>query len=204
MPDFTKLLGVNWIDPVLRRKQNDPARAPNPQWIKDKVDNIVSRKMNAIRIPIYMETLFQGSTYSPANVITHLTALASYCESKGIYSYVEFHQFANNDSTDVGSSSSPGGGGGLPAYLVAGQNAMTFYDNIWSTTNEPPIWNEIFNKYWLPILNAIDSYQFVLGYELFNEPPLYRPAHWQGLVNFNTAMAQKIRAWGSQKYILFV
>jgi len=203
--DVAKTLGVNYFDPRFRRKQGELARSPDPNFTRLWIDRIAALKMNLIRIPIYLESLYPYAQNS-ANVINQLKDLAAYCATKKIYFFVQLHQFANNDETDVGASTSPGGGGGFPSYIIQGfATAKAFYDRFWtnSLASIPDVWEELWLRFFKPILEVCNSNPYFVGLETMNEPALYDPSHWVGLGNYNTAIGQKIRNWGSDKYALF-
>jgi aryl-phospho-beta-D-glucosidase BglC (GH1 family) len=53
------------------------------------------------------------------------------------------------------------------------------------------------------IINRVDKYNSVLGYEIANEPPIYDNSQYEKLGAAHSFIADKIRSYGSGKFIIF-
>lgn len=192
--DFSKALGVNYLSPVVRRRETaaafiqgiDPCtRAYEEEWL----DKLQALKVNFIRVPVRWESMVPYPA-NQANVLQQLEWIAEECETRGIAMVVENHYVWEWS--------------GLPAYIKAGyadygQFFKDLYDN---TLQFGDYADEVENRFFKPIIDRIDKYSSVKGYEISNEPSMLPTTTYTQLGNYHTRIGQRIRAH-TNKAVIF-
>lgn len=182
-------VGMNYLSPVLRRLESQATQTPNKAYETRWMADLKARKVNFIRVPVRWEAMLPYAS-NQANVLQQLEFLAQECETNGISMTIDCHSVWQ--------------GQGLPDYIRTGTSGdADFYLRMYN--NNLPFGdfaNEAYTKFWKPIIDRIDKYPSVVGYEIFNEPPMLPNTTYQQLGAFHTRIAQKMRA-STVKAIIF-
>lgn len=186
---WQEFVGMNYLSPVPRRLENQPAATPNKGYETKWIADLKARKVNFIRVPVRWEAMLPYASNQVA-VIQQLEYIAQECVTNSISMTVECHSVWQ--------------GAGLPNYVKAGTSGdADFYLRMYNNTLPfGDFANEIYTKFWKPIIDRIDKYASVVGYEIFNEPPMLPNTTYQQLGAFHTRLAQKMRA-STVKAIIF-
>lgn len=209
---FSELHGVNYIDPVLYRKSDSLELPMQEEMIKEFVPVAKAAGFNVFRIPVVWEA-YVGNE---ANFLGELVTLVETANSYGIFVWIDFHQY---DAT----SNWPGKvskGRGFPEFIVSCYEPRNTYER------DPEVrafWNDYYtNKvrdssnsckptldvwdlhagFMKAMIEKVDYYPNVIGYELMNEPHVWKDADYENLGEMNTAITKKLRA-STDKLIIF-
>lgn len=214
--DLSDAIGVNInacvnFDPVLGKAEAASVVAPDLNFVKTWVDRLDRDGIKYVRLTVAWESMFKGANVpdaqKQANVLQQIVNWCDYCREKQIYIYPTFMTFPHHGMPSTSAASSTNlYARGFPKYTVQpflpsnATNDKAFFDFVYSNV---ALWDAIWNTFWKPILERIDSNEFVLGYELCNEPPIWSVQQRDGLGNFHTYLAEKIRTQSS-KWIMYV
>lgn len=207
--EWGQLHGVNWKSSVLSRKENSPNPPENgieSNEINKFMDICANANWNLIRLVVYQET-YKGHR---AAFFTEMKAIIEAADQRGIAVIIDNHQWKMgggeyNDSL------------GFPKAYFAGYNispAIPYEPN-----GQPEIiewWRDLYSdnlrqfpnahqdmaNYFDDMIDQVDGYENLLGYEILNEPQTTRPEDYTNMGNMNTFIAQRIRA-RSNKRILY-
>ncbi len=199
-----QLNGVNYVDPTLYRTQvglqSNLLGAPPPGLSLAQINQY---GFNLVRVPFYWEAY----NLNPGAVLTEMESIASTAKLLNMCIVLDFNQYGTssyfyNSKWD----------GGFPWFMLGkypfngGSSAeqlfwTDFYNNT-ITVSGVTAWDLQANLFH-DIINRVDSYNSVIGYEILNEPPIYDNSQYQKLGNYHTFIAQKMREYGTSKFILF-
>lgn len=182
-------VGVNYLSPVPRRLESQPTKTPDKAYETKWIGDLKAKKVNFIRVPVRWESMLPYAS-NQANVLQQLEFIAQECQAQGISMTIDCHSVWQ--------------GQGLPDYIRAGTTAdADFYLRMYNNTLPfGDFANEVYTKFWKPIIDRIDKYDSVVGYEIFNEPPMLPNTTYQQLGAFHTRIAQRMRM-STVKAIIF-
>ena len=198
----SELAGVNYSNPVLSRTEAGTVQRNAPS-VDESLSHIRQYDFNLVRVPFYWEAF----DIDAKAVLAEMELIASRAQQLEIYVIFDFHQYGTSSYF----YNNPYYGGfpwsALQEYTFDGgpRAEKKFWNDFYNndiTVDGISLWElqaRVFNK----IIKRVDNYKSVLGYELLNEPPIYDNSQYEKLGSYHTFMAQKIRSYGSEKFILF-
>lgn len=159
----------------------------------DKLNEIKSTGLNAIRVPMFWEAYIVNSTA----FVIGLQEISTTADQLGMCVVYDFHQ------GHAGSHFAPWQpGGGFPSFLTSSYSAdrngeiafwANYYDNNISY-NGIKIWDLHFNFIRDVIIKHVDSHPSTAGYEILNEPAVYECNQFAKLGDVYTYIGNKIRS----------
>ena len=168
--------------------------------VHDRLNEIVSTGLNAIRVPIFWEAYF----VNPTAFVSSLQEISTTADQLGMCVVYDFHQ------GHAGSHFDYWAGGGFPSFLTGSYSAdingeiafwADYYDNNISY-NGSKIWDLHFDFIRDVIIKHVDSHQSTAGYEILNEPAVYDCNQFAKIGDLHTYIGHKIRSV-TQKPIYF-
>ena len=179
-------------------------------------DNYVSESMrhlnmygfNTVRVPFYWES-YQAS---PSAFLSELEKVARAAQDNDICIIFDNHHWYTSSAWKieiVGNSD----GRGFPAFVVKNfpvrnndyeDTAKPFWKAFLTNNIEiggKKIW-DIQASFFAKIIDRVDRFDSVVGYEILNEPHLFSKDQYDDLGRYHTYMAKKIRA-NTDKMIFF-
>jgi hypothetical protein len=210
--DWKGLHGVNFIDPVLSKKERQGDVAPNPGYVAKYMAFAKKYNFNIIRVPIYWESYVGNEE----NFLAETELIAKEAQKHGIKVIYDNHHFfaTSNWGADIHR-----GGIGFPSMLTDQYNpsgdgdtktdnyghieVRAFWDDFYNNKvrNVPDAWS-LQASYMKAVINKVDKYENVLGYEILNEPHLWKQQHYTDLGEYHTAITKKLRQV-TEKTIIF-
>jgi hypothetical protein len=210
---FSELHGVNYIDPVLSRNEN---------WLnlpvqKDLTDKLVPAAadagFNVFRIPVEWEA-YPGNE---AHFLAQLDYLVKAANSHDIFVWIEFHHFYATSHWPANVSPL---GGGFPKFVVSCYKPTSSYERdpevraFWndyylnkirdtrnSSKGTIDVW-QLHADFMKTMIEEVDQYPNVIGYEILNEPHVWKDQDYENLGRMHTAIAKEMRE-STDKIIIF-
>lgn len=183
--DWSSLKGVNYIWSSLGIE--DGSLTPATTF-----PTIAGFGWDLIRVPVS----WQAYLANPSSYTGYLQQVASQANSNGIYVIYDFHAGGTYNT-----------GKAFPSSLLSQySDDNTFYAAWWTNQvnfNGQTGWSAIWNTFWKPLVQAVDSQSSTLGYEIMNEPPMVSGMTSANMQQYNTYIAQQIRTISS-KTIVFM
>ena len=209
---FKDLHGVNYIDPVLNRKE-DRAKLPIQKDLIEKYVPIAKEAgFNVFRIPVSWESYVGNEE----NFLGQLVELVKTANSNDIFVWIDFHHF---DATSNWSGK-VSDGRGFPEFIVSCYHPKgeyerdpevrafwsDYYDNKLRDSNNScrrtlDVW-ELQSEFMVTLIKEVDQYPNVIGYELLNEPHVWENSQYDALGRLHTELAKDIRKH-TDKTIIF-
>ena len=201
--DWKGLHGVNFIDPVLSKKERKDNVAPNPAYVTKYMGFAKKYNFNIIRVPIYWEAYVGNEE----NFLAETELIAKEAQKHGIKVIYDNHHFF---ATSHWGADIRRGGIGFPSMLTGQYNPVgdgntqtdnyghaevrAFWDDFFNNKvrNVPDAWSLQAN-YMKAVIERVDKYDNVLGYEILNEPHLWKKEHYTDLGEYHTAIVKKLR-----------
>ena len=209
---FGDLHGVNYFDPVLNRKEDKPKLPIQRDLVEKFVPIAKDAGFNVFRIPVNWES-YVGNE---AAFLGQLVALVEEANSHDIYVWIDFHQFYATSNW----GSRVANGNGLPDFVVSCYNPRTEYEHdpevrtFWhdyytnnvrdstnSCKNTLDVWT-LHARFMKKMIDEVDHYPNVIGYEILNEPHVWKDADYDNLGKMHTEIAKKLRT-STDKLIIF-
>jgi aryl-phospho-beta-D-glucosidase BglC (GH1 family) len=206
--NIPELQGVNYYDPILLKTE-----LGLPQYLEDSVNSWPSAKVSLtqmhdhgfklVRVPFFWEAYLNDKE----GVLAEMQAIASAADRVDLHVFFDSHQYKTS-SYFYGNPSA----GGFPSIL------MSQYVKNGGASAEKAFWSDYYRnsitvkgiKSWQlqaemfrSIIHRVDKYNSVLGYEILNEPPIYDNSQYKKLGAMHSFIANKIRSYGSDKFIIF-
>ena len=202
-PKTGGLHGVNFIDPVLNRKEDSRQLAVQTEFVDKFVGTASKSHFNLFRVPVTWEA-YVGNE---ANFLAELDYLVDAANEEKISVWIDFHHFYTTSQW----GSKIARGEGFPSTVVACYKPTKPYER------DPEVrafWDDYYlNKvrdqnngcertldvwtmqadFMKVMIEEIDHYPNVLGYELLNEPHVWKDDHYEQLGNLHTELAQELR-----------
>lgn len=198
------LRGVVFIDRILGRDESGGV-ADADGYVAESMKYIRLNGFNAIRVPYYWESY----VYNPTQFMNEIELIVQQAEANDICVILDNHHFYTSSfwNLEVDGKSD---GRGFPSFVVknfpkknndyidtAGPFWNAFLSNSYSI-NGVKVWDVQFD-FFSKIINKVDKYDSVAGYEILNEPHLFESSHYDKLGNYHTYMAKKIRSISDKK-----
>jgi hypothetical protein len=193
------------MDGTLGKDEGSGKASVLTSYVSESMKHIRLSGFNAIRVPYYWEAYVND----PTSFMAEIELIAKKAQENNICVIFDNHHFYTSSywNLDVEGKSS---GRGFPAFVVknfpernndyidtAGPFWNAFLSNSYSI-NGVKVWNvqwSFFSK----VINKVDNYPSVAGYEILNEPHLFKKEHYDKLGDYNTFMAKKIRSISDKK-----
>ncbi len=209
---YAELHGVNYIDPVLMRKEGSPKLPIQKEVIEEFVPIAKKAGFNVFRIPVTWEAYVDNE----GAFLGELVALVEIANAHDIFVWINVHHF--DATSNWGDKVSRGRG--FPESIVACYEPKKSYEH---APEVKRFWNDYYTNRVLDSTNAcvgtidawklhadfmkamideVDQYPNVIGYEILNEPHVWKDADYDNLGDMHTAIAKKIRA-STDKVIIF-
>jgi hypothetical protein len=163
--------------------------------------------MNFVRVPYYWEAY----VHDPADFLREMELIAQAAQDNELcVVFANFHWYTTSywKLEVIGNSD----GRGFPSFVVKNfQPKNNDYD-----ATAAPFWNAFLNNnividgqqvwdvqsdFFAKIINQVDHYDSVAGYEILNEPHLFDPSQYDKLGNYHTYMAEQIRELTDKKIV---
>jgi hypothetical protein len=204
---MSQLRGVNFVDPILSRFENDDRVGGPANYVQDSMRYLNSYGFNLVRVPYYWEAYESW----PAAFMNEIELIAQTADTYDMCVVFDNHHWFTSSYWDT-AIDKPGKPKGFPSFVVADFPSQADYD-----TTAAPFWDAFLNnaividgenvwdvqaEFMGKIINKVDNYDSVAGYEILNEPHLFNVAQYDSLGNYHTYMAQKIRAISDKKIFI--
>ena len=204
---MSELRGVNFVDPILSRFENDDRVGSPANYVQDSMRYLNSYGFNLIRVPYYWE----AHQSWPAAFMNEIELIAQTAETYDICVVFDNHHWFTSSYWNT-VIDKPGKPKGFPSFVVADFPSEADYD-----TTAAPFWGAFLKnaieidgkKVWdvqaefmAKIINKVDRYDSVAGYEILNEPHLFNVEQYDSLGSYHTYMAQKIREISDKKIFI--
>ena len=197
--------GAVFTDKILGKKEHATKGSVMTEYVTDSLSYIKTHGLNTIRVPFYWEAYVNN----PTAFMAELELIAKTAQSKGMcVIFSNFHYYTSSYwGLDVAGKS---GGRGFPSFVVndfpkrnndyedtAGPFWNAFLSNT-ITINGKKVWAVQF-EFYSKVINKVKSYNSVAGFEILNEPHLFKKEQYTLLGNYHTYIAQKIRTITDKK-----
>lgn len=197
--------GVVFMDGTLGKDEDSGNANLLKGYVSESMKYIRQSGFNAVRVPYYWEAYVND----PSTFMAELELVAKEAQENNICVIFDNHHFYTSShwNLDVEGKSK---GRGFPSFVVedfpkrnndyidtAGPFWNAFLSNNISI-NGKKVWTvqwEFFSK----VIKKVDNYNSVAGYEILNEPHLFKKEHYDKLGDYNTYMAKKIRSISDKK-----
>jgi hypothetical protein len=212
--------GVVFIDHILSGKESGVSFVPSSNYVSDSMRQIRMHDMNFVRVPMNWESYANNSAVFLAEV--ELVARAA-ADNDLCVIFDNHHWYTSSywGIQVIGDAE----GRGFPSYIVKDFPLMVADDEYVATAapfwgaflkNEiivdgRPVW-DVQLDYLEEVIQRVDRFDNVVGYEIMNEPHLFNASQYEDLGRYHTYMAKEIRqvtdkriffdretAWGFQR-----
>lgn len=201
-----QLRGVAFMDPVLTRKEKGGTFSAPSDYVSESMQRFKSYGFNLVRVPYYWESY----VYNPTDFMNELELIAKTAQANNVCVVFDNHHWFTSSywNTDIGKS---GTAIGFPSFVVKSfpskatyyETAGPFWEALLSNTlviDGKKIWDVQWD-FMSKVINKVDGYSSVAGYEILNEPHLWSKDQYDKLGNYNTYLAQKIRSISDKKIV---
>ncbi|HJS82224.1 MAG TPA: cellulase family glycosylhydrolase, partial [Nitrososphaera sp.] len=203
---MNQLRGVAFMDPILTKNERGGSFSAPSNYVPESIQRFKTYGFNLIRVPYYWESY----VYNPTQFLNQLDLIAKTAQANNVCVVFDNHHWFTSSywDTDIGKS---GKAIGFPSFVVKSfPSKATYYDTA------GPFWNALLSntlsingkKIWdvqwdfmSKVINKVDGYSSVAGYEILNEPHLWSKTQYEKLGNYNTYLAQKIRSISDKKIV---
>jgi len=199
------LRGVVFLDPKLARTEGDDGNSSPTNYVEDSMKHISLNGFNLVRVPYYWE----GYQSWPSAFMTELDLVAQTAQKYDICVIFDNHHWYTSSyakNLDLGSKTNPKG---FPALVMNGYPTTGTYETamgaFWTdflanniVINGKKIW-DVQAEFIAKVINKVDKYTSVTGYEILNEPHIFDVSQYDDLGNYHTYMAKKIRSMTDKK-----
>ena len=197
--------GVVFMDGTLGKDEGSGKAGVLTSYVSESMKHIRLSGFNAIRVPYYWEAYVND----PTSFMAEIELIAKKAQENNICVIFDNHHFYTSShwNLDVEGKSS---GRGFPSFVVknfpernndyidtAGPFWNAFLSNSYSI-NGVKVWNVQWS-FISKIVDKVDGYSSVAGYEILNEPHLFKQEHYDKLGDYHTFMAKKIRSVSDKK-----
>ncbi len=199
--------GVVFMDNILSKKEEAAPGTVSVAYVTENLKYIKSNGFNTIRVPFYWEAYVNN----PSAFMDELDLVAKTAEANDMcIVFANFHFYTSSYWHLAVEGKS--GGRGFPSFVVDDfpkradyiQTAGPFWDAFLSNNisiNGRSVW-DVQAEYIKKVIDQVDSYDSIVGYEILNEPHLFDKAQYDKLGNYHTFMAKKMRE-STDKKIFF-
>jgi hypothetical protein len=210
---FSELHGVNFIDRILERNEGSSKLPVKTGYVDEFVAKAKESGFNLFRIPVTWEAYVDNK----ANFLEELDYLVKTANKHGIYVWIDFSHY---EATSHWPYKISAYGAGFPEFVVSCYKPTKDYER------DPEIrafWNDLYlNKvrdssnsckrsldvwslqasFMKDMIDKVDKYPNVIGYELLNEPHVWQDSHYDQLGELHTELAKKLRT-STDKALIF-
>ncbi|MGI0012419.1 MAG: cellulase family glycosylhydrolase [Nitrososphaera sp.] len=210
---FGELHGVNYIDRILVRNEGANATPVRPGQVDKLVEKAKESGFNVFRVPVAWESYVDNK----ATFLKELDYLVSTANKHEIYVWIVFFQY--DASSHWPWKVSPFGVG-FPKYVVSCYQPIKdyemdleireFWDDYYSNKVRDSsnsckrtldVWT-LQAGFMEDIINVVDKYPNLIGYELINEPHVWKDSHYDRLGDLHTWFAKELRK-STDKVLIF-
>jgi len=197
--------GVVFTDGTLGKKERSTSGTVLTAYVTESMKYIKSNGFNAIRVPYYWEAYVNN----PTVFMQELELVAKTAEDNDIcVVFANFHYYTSSHWDLVVEGKS--GGRGFPSFVVDDfpkrnndyeDTAGPFWNAFLSNNimiNGKNVW-DVQAEFIKKVINKVDQYDSVAGFEIMNEPHLFDKAQYDKLGNYHTYMAKEMREVTSKK-----
>ena len=206
--EWGRLHGVNWVSSVMKWKEGtgpQPTSSINPQDINKFMDICANANWNIVRLVVYQECY---ESHRPA-FFTEMKAIIEAADQRGIAVVIDNHQWKMGGGEYADSLGFPkkyfGGYNISPAtpYEPNGQpEIIAWWRDLYANTlRQFPNAHQDMANYFDDIIDQVDGYDNLLGYEILNEPQTTRPEDYANMGIMNSFVGQRIRARSSKRVL---
>jgi hypothetical protein len=202
---MSELRGAVFLDPVLAKRENGGTVIAKWSPVNESMSYVAENKMNFIRVPYYWEAYVYNST----EFLDRVEAIAQAADENDIcVIFANFHWYTTSHwKLDVIGNSD---GKGFPSFVVRNfprvnddydDTAKPFWEAFLSNkifVNGVNVW-DVQSQFMKAVIDKVDHYDSVAGYEILNEPHLFNKAQYDKLGNYHTYMAKEIREVSNKK-----
>ena len=197
--------GAVFMDKTLSRNEGSGNAGVQTSYVTESMKYIRLSGFNAVRVPFYWEAYVND----PTSFMAELELIAKKARDNNICVIFDNHHFYTSSHWNL-EVENKSDGRGFPSFVVknfpernndyidtAGPFWNAFLSNSYSI-NGVKVWNvqwSFFSK----VIKKVDGYSSVAGYEILNEPHLFKKEHYDKLGDYNTFMAKKIRSISDKK-----
>jgi hypothetical protein len=190
--------GVVFVDHILGKKERSEPGTVSVSYVTENLKYIKSNGFNTIRVPYYWEAYVN----SPEAFMAELDLIAKTAEENDMCVLLaNFHYYTSSYwQLEVEGKS---GGRGFPSFVVKDFPKKTDYVStagpFWEaflsnniSINGKKVW-DVQSEYIKKVINKVDSYDSIIGYEILNEPHLFAKTQYDKLGNYHTYLAKEMR-----------
>ena len=197
--------GAVFMDKTLSRNEGSGDAGVLTSYVTESMKYIRLSGFNAVRVPFYWEAYVND----PSSFMAELELIAKKARDNNICVVFDNHHFYTSSHWNL-EVKNKSDGRGFPSFVVerfpernndyidtAGPFWNAFLSNSYSIDGTK-VWNvqwSFFSK----VIKKVDDYGSVAGYEILNEPHLFKKEHYDKLGDYNTFMAKKIRSISDKK-----
>ena len=202
---MSELRGAVFLDPILAKRENGGTVIAKWNEVSESMSYVAANEMNFIRVPFYWEAYVYNST----EFLDRLEVIAQAADENDVcVIFANFHWYTTSFwKLDVIGNSD---GKGFPSFVVKkfprvndnyDDTARPFWEAFLSNkifVNGTNIW-DVQSDFIKSVIDRVDRYDSVAGYEILNEPHLFNKAMYDKLGNYHTYMAKEIREVSTKK-----
>lgn len=200
-------IGVAFIDDLLARREVTGGTTTTDEYVTESMRHIKSNGFTGIRVPYYWEAFVYNST----EFMDRIEFIAQTAQDRGICVFYDNHHFYTTSIWNLIDGKTPGRG--FPSFVVKDfanvnndyiQTAGPFWDAYLTNSiliDGVPVW-DVQADFFRTIINRVDNYESVAGYEILNEPHFFDSTFYDKLGAYHTFMAGEIRK-STDKKIFF-
>jgi len=186
------LRGVNFMDPILTSKESGYKFKAPTDYVTKSLNMIKDYGFNNIRVPYYWEAYIAD----PDAFLQEAEFIAKTAEENELYVIFDFHHWFTSSYFARAHSGFPSFI--LEQYPVSGVHkvdAASFWEDFWNNSidvNGEKVW-DLQLEFMTAIINKVDRYDSVLGYEILNEPSVFDDSQYEKVGTYHTYMGEKLR-----------
>jgi hypothetical protein len=191
--------GVVFVDGTLGKSEGEGGAGVLTEYVTSSMKYIKANGFNAARVPFYWEAYVSN----PTAFMSEIELIAKTAQANNICVFFDNHHFYTSSHWNL-QVEGKSDGRGFPSFVVKSfpavgndyiKTAGPFWNAFLSNSinvNGKSVW-DVQADFYKSIINKVDHYDSVAGYEILNEPHLFDKTHYQKLGNYNTYMAKEIR-----------
>ena len=197
--------GVVFIDGTLGKNEHEGGASVLTQYVTESMKYIRLSGFNAVRVPYYWEAYVAN----PTAFMGEIDLIARKAADNNICVIFDNHHFYTSSYWKL-NVEGKSDGRGFPSFVVknfpardndyiktAGPFWNAFLSNSYSI-NGKKVWDVQF-EFFTKVINKVKGYDSVAGFEIINEPHLFKSSDYDKLGDYHTYMAKKIRSITDKK-----
>ncbi len=191
--------GVVFNDGTLGKNEDEGGATVLTEYVTQSMKYIKANGFTAVRVPFYWEAYVAN----PTTFMAELDLIAKTAQQNNLCIFLDNHHFYTTSYWNL-QVEGKSDGRGFPSFVVKNfpaknndyiQSAGPFWNAFLSNSisvNGRSVW-DVQADFFKLVINKVDHYESVAGYEILNEPHLFDKTHYDKLGNYNTYMAKEIR-----------